>query len=642
MDFIPTTNLKILRNVPLDSTYKDTLTFESKTDQYLYFAGKAKVSFDDFTFQRLNSSVRVPTDPNSLYDCNYIMFQNENFGDKWFYAFIKEVNYMNPNVSEIVFEIDVMQTWYFSFNIKPCFVEREHVNNDNLFQNLVPENLEYGDNILTYSEMYDYKELVIVMAFLPLPNSEVTGSMRDGVYTGVDYLFYETTPEDVGRLNTMIASFSDVGQMDNILSIFMLPKEFITGTPKTFSYRRKYNTIDGYTPKNKKLFTFPYAYMGINNCTGTEAHYKYEFFSDPYDIKFEIDSTFNMASNAICSPLNYKGLPKNWDEGVVLSKFPQCSWVSNAYANWFALNRFSLSQGIFNSAASVVSSTANLNLDGAISGVNAIASTVAQVRDKQTAPFQIQGQTACDVSNVKWGRLGFELKNYSIKSQFAKIIDDYFSMFGYKVNAVKVPNITGRRSWNYVKTIDSVITGSIPVDSLRKLREIFDCGITFWHGDYVGNYERDNSIINPPPEPTPDPDPDPDPDPPVEGFNYPFNGSYPVTSFFGWRDFPADPYHTGVDFATPLNTNILASKSGTVTAVITSTTGFGKHIKIDCGDGFETLYAHLNSFNVSVGDVVTQGQLIAKSGNTGLSTGPHLHFQINKDGTPVDPFNYLP
>ena len=90
MDFIPTTNLKILRNVPLDSTYKDTLTFENKTDQYLYFAGKAKVSFDDFTFQRLNSSVRVPADPNSLYDCNYIMFQNENFGDKWFYAFINQ------------------------------------------------------------------------------------------------------------------------------------------------------------------------------------------------------------------------------------------------------------------------------------------------------------------------------------------------------------------------------------------------------------------------------------------------------------------------------------------------------------------------------------------------------------------------
>ena len=640
MDFIPTTNLKILRNVPLDSTYKDTLTFENKTDQYLYFAGKAKVSFDDFTFQRLNSSVRVPTDPNSLYDCNYIMFQNENFGDKWFYAFIKEVNYMNPNVSEIVFEIDVMQTWYFSYNIKPCFVEREHVNNDNLFQNLVPENLDYGDNIVTYTTMYDYKEMVIVMAFARSEESTSKGELIDGVYSGLDYLYFQTTPTDIERLNNLIDAFATAGKLDYIVSIFMLPLEFVTGQTKSFNYKREYNSIDGYRPKNKKLFTFPYTYFALNNCAGSEAQYKYEYFTDAHNVRFEIDSTFNMAANAICSPLNYKGIEKNWDEGLVLSNFPQCSWTSNAYANWYAMNRFSIKQGFFSSGAGVIAGAASLNIGSAISGVDSIFSKVAQLQDKQTAPYQIQGQTACDVSNVKWGRLGYEIKNYGIKAEFAKIIDDYFSMFGYKVNAVKVPNITGRRSWNFVKTINSVITGSLPVDAMSKIRGILDAGITFWHGDYVGNYDRDNSILNPPP--TPDPDPDPDPDPPVEGFNYPFNGSYPVTSFFGWRDYPADPYHTGVDFATPLNTSILASKSGTVTAVITSTTGFGKHIKIDCGDGFETLYAHLNSFNVSVGDVVTQGQLIAKSGNTGLSTGPHLHFQINKDGTPVDPFNYLP
>ena len=114
-DFVPSTIVKVLKDVPLDSTYSDTIKFTSVGAQTAFFSGKAKYSFTDFTYQRVNSSVSAPRGPRSirvprvaddLYDCNYVMFQNANYGTKWFYAFIKQVNYINPNNTEIIYELD--------------------------------------------------------------------------------------------------------------------------------------------------------------------------------------------------------------------------------------------------------------------------------------------------------------------------------------------------------------------------------------------------------------------------------------------------------------------------------------------------------------------------------------------------------
>jgi hypothetical protein len=98
--------------------------------------------------------------------------------------------------------------------------------------------------------------------------------------------------------------------------------------------------------------------------------------------------------------------------------------------------------------------------------------------------------------------------------------------------------------------------------------------------------------------------------------------------------------HDGVDIPCQNNTNIIAVLSGTVeTAGVNG--GYGNYILLDHGDGVKTAYAHLNSFEVNVGDEVDKGQVIALSDNTGSSTGPHLHFEVIANGTPVDPEPYL-
>lgn len=116
-----------------------------------------------------------------------------------------------------------------------------------------------------------------------------------------------------------------------------------------------------------------------------------------------------------------------------------------------------------------------------------------------------------------------------------------------------------------------------------------------------------------------------------------------LSSGFGKRSAPkkgASTYHKGVDWATPIGTAVMASSGGTVTKAGWGS-GYGYVVYIDHGDGRQTRYGHLSKVLVKAGQKVSQGEKIALSGNTGVSTGPHIHFEILIGGTQVNPLNYL-
>lgn len=113
---------------------------------------------------------------------------------------------------------------------------------------------------------------------------------------------------------------------------------------------------------------------------------------------------------------------------------------------------------------------------------------------------------------------------------------------------------------------------------------------------------------------------------------------YTFTSAFKWR---WGRLHSGVDLAVPEGTPVRASDNGKVILAEDSGNGYGNYIILDHGNGFKTLYGHNSTLCVSVGDIVSQGDLIAYSGSTGNSTGPHLHFEIHLDDEKVDPERFL-
>ena len=127
------------------------------------------------------------------------------------------------------------------------------------------------------------------------------------------------------------------------------------------------------------------------------------------------------------------------------------------------------------------------------------------------------------------------------------------------------------------------------------------------------------------------------------GYEWPCKSIRWITSKFGGRQSPGgigSTNHKGVDIGTPMNTPIYAAKSGTVTWASWNG-GYGHCVIIYHGQGNSTLYGHLNSYKCKVGDTVSQGDLVAYSGTSGNSTGPHLHFGIKENDIWVDPLNYL-
>ena len=121
--------------------------------------------------------------------------------------------------------------------------------------------------------------------------------------------------------------------------------------------------------------------------------------------------------------------------------------------------------------------------------------------------------------------------------------------------------------------------------------------------------------------------------------NWPARGT--VTSPFGWRIFRGRTnYHTGVDISLPYGTSVMATGVGTVVGSGWQP-GYGWCVLVQHGEGYNTLYAHLSDALVRIGDAIGPGDVIALSGSSGMSTGPHLHYEIWKDGQLLDPRPYM-
>ena len=125
-----------------------------------------------------------------------------------------------------------------------------------------------------------------------------------------------------------------------------------------------------------------------------------------------------------------------------------------------------------------------------------IASTLGSIYEHSRMPNQVFGNTNVGDVTYAAGESTFSAYQKSIKYEYAKIIDDFFTMYGYKVNRLGSINIHKRSNWDYIKCIDVNLEGAIPENDLNKIRQLFNEGCTFWHTtQYFLDYSRTNSIL---------------------------------------------------------------------------------------------------------------------------------------------------
>lgn len=496
---IPDTDLMLLEGVPLTSDFKNTYWFPTLSAQYNFFKSKAYSTYTDFTPVKLEQAVRVAENANNIYQCSYLMFQNSNFGTKWFYAFITSIDYVNPSVSIVHYEIDNLQSWWFDFRFQRSFVEREHVSDDTIGANLVPENLEMGDYIINDTESTGYflNYNYVVFATVEEDGYQAVGGLYSGIYNGLTANVF-TTPDAV---NNFLTSITTQNKSSAVVSIVMIPSAFIAekGTEaeyKTYSISKNLETLDGYTPKNNKLFTAPFNLLVCTNMAGSSGNFRYEYFLDDDLCSFMVYMDMSANPTAMLVPLGYNTVSaseENWNEKVGMDGFPQCGWNIDTFKAWVAQNGASTAISTMGTALGAAGSLFTGNLMGAAQAGLSIAGTVAQVKATEALPPQAHGPSSSNAL-VALNKKDFWFYKMSVRKEFAQIIDNFFDLYGYAVHRVKLINFHSRPSWNYIKTMNANIVGEAPQYAISKMRSILDNGITFWHGDWLGDYSRNNQL----------------------------------------------------------------------------------------------------------------------------------------------------
>lgn len=555
----PNTTIKIYHNVPLDVSQDRSIAWGNISDQNTYFHANNSIlkypPFTNNTYQRVRRGVmRIEKKADDLYDCNYLAFQNTNYGNKWFYAFITSVEYVNDITSEITFEIDDLQTWYFEMQLQPSMIERCHTATDVIGEHIEPEPVvlgEYvynnksvgGEVIESYAPLRDLSELCIVVAYVDTQTNIVDGRVYDGVYGGATLRVFNLN--DYANLNSFLERWLVIP--DSVLGLYMIPASLINypipqggmqlennykATPRVVDWHPIDATydLDGYHPKNKKMYTYPYNYVQVDNANGSMLKLRYEFFKNLTPC-FEITGTVTNPVEVMLRPYNYRnctyGETSVQDhkalntETLSINMFPLCSWSYDGFQAWlvntgipYGLNVVGglLDGGILNSAAMGLGNAVNgyqkLSVNGqsmgpqpdvpSFSAPGGLASGFLNTYYSALTVGQqdiIKGNYSCGGVNCASGKQQFYGGRVSITHQYAEIIDNFFSMYGYTCMKIQTPNLRARPHWTYIKTRDCNLTGNVPALSKNNIKAMFNKGITFWKTpSEIGDYSLANEV----------------------------------------------------------------------------------------------------------------------------------------------------
>ena len=530
----------LAKNIKLDKNYKSVLRItESDMVNLMMNQNNLVLNRTGFSFLRDGrNGIQIKESYSSCVQANYIAFQNPSYSNKWFFAFIDEVNYISDAVTEIIYTIDIFTTWWEYWSPKACFVVREHVVDDTIGLHTVPENVETGDyfpsayTIMNYGTLYAQPYYLCVGVSDNLLDTTDYTHQYNRVYSGIQYIVIR----DQQSLNNLIKKYDNADKKDAIYCMFMIPGGFLDSGAITWSVEDDiyYYTIshsedethiqdktvsrpsqvgitsNKYTPKNNKLLTEQFIYILINNMSGSVAKYAYEYFTDPTACKINIDGAITPGCSLLIYPEHYKN-NTGITEGIMASKLPICSWNSDVYTNWLTENGVNIALSSISSGLQVVGGIGLLATGaGAMAGsgmlANAglsIASTMGQVYQHSLAPRQAEGNTNTGDIMFAMNRHYPTILQMSIKEEYAVSIDNYLTRMGYKVNVVKVPNMSHRQNYNYVQVAseDNVAYPNnhnnigIPAGALNDINNMFRVGITIWNNHTnFGDYSVSNNI----------------------------------------------------------------------------------------------------------------------------------------------------
>lgn len=532
----------LCQNINVDKEYTNVLNY-SESQMLALCRANAIASANSYSFLRPTGTIFVGFTYAQCINANYIAFQNPDYSNKWFFAWIDDVIYKSDKNCEIKFTIDAWSTWFEKWTPKKCFINRQHVTDDTVGLHTIPENIDIGDLYSDFnatlnelgSESYFY--IVIACNYDP---TDLTRYAGIGAYAGYPQgavwfawlVNIENYSTEINNISSWISSVDSAGYGDWIQQIFALPYQafnlvgdidenthkVIIGKGRKLDVNKTYlksnfRLFSDFIPKNNKLYCYPYSFCRITNNSGSYNDYKIEDFNE-YDVNDQLtdNMTFNILGlpcigySGKIRPKDYRGITYNEDESLPLGKYPTLSWTSDAFTNWLTQNAVNLTVGslsnIFGSSLSIAGGILTGNAMGIAGGIasvsSGIANTIGAFEKASMQPNTSQGNANNGDLNMAFNLNRFKISHMRPKVEFLQIIDDYFTRFGYKINKLENPNINGRRYWNYIEIggSEEIGTGEVPSKFMTTINNACRRGVTIWHNHAnIGNYSLDNTII---------------------------------------------------------------------------------------------------------------------------------------------------
>ena len=540
--------IMICKNIRLEKDYKNVLDY-TESQMLTLCTNNAVASDSSYSFIRSERNViKTGFSYNDALKCNYMAFQNPDYANKWFFAFIDDVEYANDGTCRIKYTIDEFSTWFDYWDVEPCFVIREHVRDDTIGLHTIPEGLECGEYIINSSGSigsgyFEYTKMHVCIGTSYLPNNTpnmYTSNRRLGnVFSGTYYLVFQSY-EDAAKF---IKAYGQIGHVQDIQCLYMIPEALAAINSNTTWYTANLGdetgisfiplhgstgainidtnisigiqtTLNGYTPKNNKLLCYPYNCLTISNNAGTMAEFRYEDFISNSPL-FSLVGLQTPSCPMFIYPKNYKKDSTNYSGyswGMSLAKIPQGSWNADMYTNWMTQNGVNIlgmkidaptSHAIMGSLQTITAGITKQYSDIG-SGIGNMFGAVQEMYRASMIPNHIGGQTTVGDITFAYDKIAPTYYKMSIRSEYAAIIDDWFNRFGYKINRVKTPDQSGRTYWNFVQIGSSEAIGfsnnntrSVPATSMEIINSIYRNGVTIWHNhSNIGNYSLNNTIVS--------------------------------------------------------------------------------------------------------------------------------------------------
>lgn len=547
MPTIPNTTLYV-GVVPWNSDLKNVQSYNSRAEQISTIQGLLTHKYEHINIIRRDSDLILRGVNEDLTQCNYLMYQNKDISDKWYFAFIDNVQYNSLNSVIISHTIDVWQTYQFDITYYKNLILRAHVaksadtvgrwlapepisvapefeRKHNVFNNLswVPQYVLHSTSVFnTSTKKYEYKGngtgatlsaeygifvdddddvQTVVKNYGKLSAAEALKSNDDDEYSNwiADLLTGQTIDKAVKLISTTsISQLQD--HRNELIGLYAIPAWVHDGTNKyaTNNIKKKEVTVVlptttlacGYAPRNKKMLSsLCKAYLFYNE-NGFKLPLKPELFTSGSP-SFTVKSTELSTNGFILQIGSYADYTAKTNK-ISYRCENRLGYDANTGLDK-VLNTLTSAVGVVNAVGSVASQAFAGNVGGAVQGaVGAVQQSINMI--DALGQRGVSTGASGDIMSITENRAMPVFADVSPTEAQCRYIDDYLDVYGYAINEIgKISSYMKNRSnWNYIQVANCNIKVSAPNDDGNKLKQMFESGVTIWHKNF-GDYDQANN-----------------------------------------------------------------------------------------------------------------------------------------------------